>query len=66
VAQAGDANGDGYDDALVGAIDYRSPEGAGAAFLYVGSPAGLTPDPAWTALADQLTPGSAYRWPGRT
>jgi hypothetical protein len=44
VATAGDVNGDGYGDVLVGAPDFGAG-GEGAAFLYLGSPAGLSPVP---------------------
>jgi hypothetical protein len=41
-AIAGDVNGDGYDDAIVGAPLYTiSQSNEGAAFLYLGGPAGL-------------------------
>jgi hypothetical protein len=37
VAGAGDVNGDGYDDVIVGADEYASPEeGEGAAFVFLG------------------------------
>ncbi|WP_324674231.1 FG-GAP-like repeat-containing protein [Hymenobacter sp. GOD-10R] len=39
VAAAGDVNGDGYADAVIGAPDY---DGRGAAFLYLGSSTGLS------------------------
>ncbi|MCI0347680.1 MAG: integrin alpha, partial [Chloroflexi bacterium] len=42
VASAGDVNGDGYDDAIVGA------PGAGRAYVYHGSPTGLAATAAWT------------------
>lgn len=43
VAGAGDVNGDGYDDVLVGAPGYTSPElSEGAVFLYLGGPSGIS------------------------
>lgn len=54
VAAAGDVNADGFDDLVVGAMGYSDGErGEGAAFLYLGSPAGLGSTPAWTAQSDQ-------------
>ena len=54
VASAGDVNGDGYGDVVVGAPDYNGGEaGEGGAFLYLGSPSGLEGAEAWTAESDQ-------------
>ena len=48
VATAGDVNGDGYDDVIVGAPDYSNGQtGEGAAFVYYGSAAGLNQTPNW-------------------
>jgi len=50
VASAGDVNGDGYDDVIVGAEDYSHGEGAeGRAYLYLGSPEGLSTTTNWKA-----------------
>ena len=64
VATAGDVNGDGYDDVVAGAFGYDSTlADRGAAFLWLGGPAGLGTDgtPAnadWSALGEQA--GSAF------
>jgi hypothetical protein len=60
VATAGDVNGDGYADVIVGAHGYDNGEGAeGRASVYHGSAAGLAATPAWTAESDQ---GGAAPW----
>ncbi len=46
VSTAGDINGDGYGDIIVGALHYDSGEDEeGAAFVYMGSSSGLNPIP---------------------
>jgi hypothetical protein len=51
---AGDVNGDGYSDIIVGAHLYDNGEtDEGRAFVYLGSAAGLAISPAWTAESDQ-------------
>jgi hypothetical protein len=57
VATAGDVNGDGYDDVIVGAPKYNSPLDEGWAFVYHGSASGLSSTPDWTAEGNQ---GSAH------
>ena len=43
VASAGDVNGDGYADVVVGATQYDSPDSnEGAAFVFLGSAAGIS------------------------
>ncbi|MBD3219997.1 T9SS type A sorting domain-containing protein [bacterium] len=56
VAGAGDVNGDGFSDVLVGAPFYGHPEVAeGLAFLYLGSADGVLPGaPWWYAQSDQV------------
>ena len=55
VASAGDVNGDGFDDVVVGApyADFGQAE-EGAVAVYHGSASGLQPLPAWTAQSDQV------------
>ncbi len=54
VATAGDINGDGYSDLLVGAPQYANGQtGEGAAFLYHGTAAGPANTPAWTYEGNQ-------------
>ncbi len=54
VAGAGDVDGDGFADVLVGAPHFDNAfVDEGRAFLYRGSPLGLELAPAWTAYGDQ-------------
>ena len=47
VGTAGDVNGDGYDDIIVGAQAYDN--NTGRAYVYVGGPDGLSASPVFTA-----------------
>jgi hypothetical protein len=54
VSTAGDVNGDGYSDVIVGAYTYdNGEEDEGAAFVFYGSADGLRDTPAWTDESDQ-------------
>ncbi len=56
VASAGDVNGDGYSDVIVGANAYSNGQAAeGAAFIYHGSASGLA-----TTMSAQLESNQAY------
>jgi hypothetical protein len=63
VSTAGDVNGDGYDDIVVGAYSYKNgdqePE-EGAAFLYYGSKDGLQGEPGWQVESDQANAQLGY------
>jgi len=55
VAAAGDVNGDGFGDVIVGAPVYANgQEAEGRAFVYHGSALGLGAAPAWTAESNQF------------
>ena len=57
-ATAGDVNGDGYDDIIVGAAQYSNGEAfEGAAFVYLGSAAGLSAFADWSVEGDQMGAG---------
>ena len=58
VATAGDVNGDGYSDVIVGAAanDEAGP-GAGKVYVYDGSETGLGLAPVWTALGEAAADG---------
>jgi hypothetical protein len=56
VACAGDVNGDGYSDVIVGAYGYGTPS-YGRAFVYLGSSTGLATTPSWTADSGQQGAG---------
>jgi len=54
VCTAGDVNGDGYSDVVIGAPNYSSGGSLrGATYLYHGSATGLSSSPDWFATGDQ-------------
>ena len=54
VASAGDINGDGYGDVIVGAEFYSNGENSeGAAFVFTGSSTGLSNFPGWSFESNQ-------------
>src|SRR5262245_1217833 len=62
VSSAGDVNGDGYDDVIVGAATFENGEpNEGAAFVYLGSASGLMTTPSWTAEGNQA--GARFGYP---
>ncbi|HYG53253.1 MAG TPA: integrin alpha, partial [Flavobacteriales bacterium] len=53
VSDAGDVNGDGYGDVIVGSPFYSNGQaGEGKAFVFLGSPSGLQATPAWSYEPD--------------
>lgn len=59
VAGAGDINGDGYDDVIVGASDYDNGQlNEGVVFVYYGSSSGV--DPAMNLLLDNNIANSSF------
>jgi PKD repeat protein len=64
VAAAGDVNGDGYADVVVGAPAHWNPDGQGMVYVYHGSPSGLGDAPAWTASGEHAGDSFGYRVSG--
>jgi FG-GAP repeat. len=63
VASAGDVNGDGFSDVIVGAPNFDNGEtDEGAAFVYHGSASGLSTTPNWTAESNQAMQSLAFLW----
>ena len=61
VAGAGDVNGDGYSDVIVGVIYYDNGQtNEGRAYVYLGSATGLGTIPAWTAESNQADADLGY------
>ncbi len=61
VGTAGDVNGDGYSDVIVGAYAYDNGQtDEGRAYVYHGSASGLSGTAAWTAESDQV--GARFGW----
>ncbi|MCB9699021.1 MAG: FG-GAP repeat protein, partial [Alphaproteobacteria bacterium] len=63
LANAGDVDGDGYDDVLVGATTYSHPElREGGAYLFLGSATGVAASAAWLGESDQAGGSSTPRY----
>ncbi|MFN2291232.1 MAG: FG-GAP-like repeat-containing protein [Anaerolineae bacterium] len=61
LATAGDVDGDGYSDVIIGARHYDGGlENQGAAFVYYGYPGGLYEFADWLKVGDQA--GAHYGW----
>ncbi len=61
VAGAGDVNGDGFADVLIGAIHYSEPQiNEGAAYLFLGSASGLEDTPVWMLQSDLVSAQFGY------
>lgn len=55
VASSGDVDDDGYEDVVIGADNYHTPEGwhVGKAYLYHGGPGWLSLAPGWSSSGDE-------------
>jgi hypothetical protein len=61
VSSAGDVNGDGFSDVIVGAYGFENDQfGEGAVFIYHGSATGLSTSANWTAVGNQAFAGFGW------
>lgn len=61
VATAGDVNGDGFSDVIIGAIDFDNGQSnEGKSFVYYGSSSGLSLIANWTAESNQASSQFGY------
>ena len=61
VAGAGDVNGDGYSDVIIGSPDYDNGQAdEGRVFVFLGSGSGPAAAPAWTAESNQANSRFGY------
>ena len=61
---AGDVNGDGYDDVIIGAPQWDEPGGGanhGRVYVFLGSATGLSTSPSWTWTAGQAGAAVGFR-----
>ena len=58
VSTAGDVNGDGYSDVVIGAFDYSSVRGK--AYVYHGSSTGLSVTPSWSTTGENTNDWFGY------
>lgn len=65
VGGAGDVNGDGFDDVLVGASSFDNGQSnEGAAWLYLGSGSGVASTAAWAAEGNQVNASFGFTTSG--
>ena len=65
LASAGDVNGDGFGDVIIGDQGYDHGQvDEGAAWVYLGTADGLSPSPAWKAESDQADAAFGLRVAG--
>jgi hypothetical protein len=61
VSTAGDVNGDGYSDVIIGAPGYSNGQnGEGAVFVFHGSASGLASAPSWSAESGTVSDSLGY------
>jgi len=61
VSGAGDVDGDGFEDVIIGAPKYSGDTyKAGTVFAFYGSPGGLQSTPSWTFGGDQIGAGLGF------